>query len=303
MQFGTLAAGTEVDGALYNCTMNGLEVDGSDGTPLNFRILATVPASEGHGTIGIYTNPSGGAVFNAGTQDWALGLGTDPVVTAITRNVLDRFEQGRLPHEPVASSIRMRDLFNCALDTTEEKFVPGWRGEYASLSFSSRCAAEGPSGLELTGTPRIRMHRDFAPTGNTMQHVELTFSLNADGHSGPDQTEGAAVVTLQSRRGTVILRVARVEYQPATKRVRLVLFDANNAASILGEWIPLLTGWNTLRVEWRSPGASTLSVNHGPPRTLHNPLSDQIVGDVLITYDQPSTSGYLCLDALGIQTP
>lgn len=302
-RFGAISAGEEVDGALYNCTMNGLEVDGSDGTPLNFRILATVPASEGHGTIGIDTKPSGGAVFNAGTQDWALGLGVDPVVTTVTRNVLDRFLQGRLPFEPVASSVRMRELFNCPLDTTEEKFVPGWRGEYGSLSFSSRCAAEGPSGLELSGTPRVLMHRGFAPTGNNMKHVELTFSLNADAGSAPDQTAAAAIVTLQSRKGTLVPRVARVEYQPATKSVRLVLFKANNASGVIGEWMPLATGWNTLRVEWRSPGASTLRVNDGPEQTLENPLSDQIAGDVLITHDHPSMSGYLCLDALSLAAP
>lgn len=301
-QFGALAAGDEVDGALYNCTMNGLEVDGSDGTPLNFRILATVPASEGHGTIGIYTHPSGGAVFNAGSQDWASGLATDPVVAAMTRNVLDRFLQARLTHVPVASPIRMRELFNCALDTTGDKFVPGWRGEYGSLALSSRCAAEGPSGLELTGTPRVQMRRGFAPTGNVMSHAALTFSLNADGSSGPGM-QGAPVVTLQSRKGTAVPRVARVEIQPATKSVRLVLFNANNAATVLGPWMPLAAGWNTLHLEWRSPGPSSLRIGGGGAQTLANPLSGQVAGDVLITYDQPSASGYLCLDALSVETP
>ena len=80
-KFGNTAAGLEVDGALYNCTMNGLQPDGSDGTPLNFEIVATVPAAEGHGTIGVYTTPAGGAVFNAATQDWSIALhGGEPVV-------------------------------------------------------------------------------------------------------------------------------------------------------------------------------------------------------------------------------
>ena len=43
--FGRVAAGGEVDWTLFNCDGNGLaaEVDGSDGTPLNFHVPATVP--------------------------------------------------------------------------------------------------------------------------------------------------------------------------------------------------------------------------------------------------------------------
>jgi hypothetical protein len=42
--------------------------------------------------MGVYTN--GGTVFTAGTTDWAHGLrGKDPVVTQITRNILDRLSK------------------------------------------------------------------------------------------------------------------------------------------------------------------------------------------------------------------
>jgi hypothetical protein len=299
--FGNVAAGDETDGALYNCTMNGLEVDGSDGTPLNFRILATVPAAEGHGTVGIYTTPTGGGVFNAGSQDWVLGLATDPIVRLMTRNVLDRFREGRLPYEPVTSNVRMRELFNCALDTTEEKIVPGWRGEEGGLVLSERCAAEGAAGLELTGTQRILIRRGFAPTGNTMSRAELNFSLNADASSGPASAQ-LSLVTLQVRKKDVASRAARVEFQPSTKSVRLVLFNANNAATaIRTDWVPLTSGWNTIRMAWQSPGDATLRVNGGEAKTVVNPLADQSVGEVLIAYDQPSMSGSLCVDALSVQ--
>jgi hypothetical protein len=76
-----------------------------DGTPETFEILATCPARwapgdsywyerfpkdrEGAAVLGAYTR--GGTVVTTGTTDWAHGLrGNDPVVTRITRNVLDR---------------------------------------------------------------------------------------------------------------------------------------------------------------------------------------------------------------------
>ncbi len=83
---------------------------GSDGTPANFEILATAPATwhpddcqwydhwengrQGNAVLGIYQR--GGTVFTAGTTDWAHGLrGGDPIVERITQNVIDRLSQPR----------------------------------------------------------------------------------------------------------------------------------------------------------------------------------------------------------------
>jgi hypothetical protein len=77
----------------------------SDGTPENFKVLATGPArwhpddSEwyekwekgrtGQAVIGTYTR--GGTVVTVGSTDWSFGLrGKDEVVTRVTKNVLDR---------------------------------------------------------------------------------------------------------------------------------------------------------------------------------------------------------------------
>jgi hypothetical protein len=299
-QFGQVAAGEETDGALYNCTMNGLQVDGSDGTPLNFRILATVPAAEGHGTVGIYTTRTGGAVFNAGTQNWVLGLASDPIVMAMTRNVLTRFLQGPVPYEPVSSSARTRELFNCPLDTTEEKLMPGWRGEEGEGAITQRCASEGVAGFELTGTPRIFIVRTFAPTHNTIKHATAKFALNADASSGPG-TAPLSLLTLQSRANDVISRKARVVYEAGSKSVRLELFNASNGVSTRSDWVKLASGWNELALAWRSPGAVTLRLQGQIVATLTNPLPDQTVGEVTITYDQPAMTGYLCMDALSVE--
>ena len=106
---------------------------GSDGTPANFEILASVPAAHftrttstrpphpdepseieflaarlfatrepeaveriahGYAMLGTYTAPSGGVVVTSGSTDWAHGLtGRDPQVEQITRNVLDRLSR------------------------------------------------------------------------------------------------------------------------------------------------------------------------------------------------------------------
>ena len=76
-----------------------------DGTPKGFEVLATCPVRwhpddcewyekwekgrTGNAVIGTYTR--GGTVVTVGTTDWAHGLrGNDPVVTRVTRNVLDK---------------------------------------------------------------------------------------------------------------------------------------------------------------------------------------------------------------------
>ncbi|MDB5308292.1 MAG: hypothetical protein JWO38_2494 [Gemmataceae bacterium] len=76
-----------------------------DGTPDTFEVVATCPARwhpddcewyekwekgrTGNAVIGTYTR--GGTVVTVGSTDWSHGLrGNDPVVTRVTRNVLDR---------------------------------------------------------------------------------------------------------------------------------------------------------------------------------------------------------------------
>jgi len=56
-----------------------------DASPDNVAKIAN-----GHAVMGSFTKGEG-AVFNAGTTDWAYGLGIDPAVDRITSNVLRRF--------------------------------------------------------------------------------------------------------------------------------------------------------------------------------------------------------------------
>lgn len=297
-KFGWLAAGGEVDGTIFNCDGNGLaaEVDGSDGTPLNFHVLATVPAEEGYGVVGIYTNEQGGAVFNAASQDWAVGLASDPVVARITRNVLERLSTGeRLMYDPVESTVRMKDLFNCGMPAP--RVLTGWRGDENALAVTSRCAYEGPSGLELGGTNHIAVSRTFSPTANYVSNLETRFYINADNASG---TTIDPLLLFHFRPVVIPERVARVELDRQEKRVRLVQYNPDNTTGERSEWLSIAGGWHSVQAGWRSPGTLTLQVDNGPELTIQNPNAGQVMNELqlFVPGDPNGTNGFLCIDAL-----
>jgi hypothetical protein len=302
-QFGKLAAGEEVDGVLFNCNPDGtVTPDGSDGTPLNFHVLATIPATAGYGVIGHYTNAAGGMVFNAGTQEWSHGLAGDVVVQTATRNVLDRLSGG-VPqlYDPVAANARMRELFNCPLPAAG--VIPGWRGSEGDLAITPRCAWEGAGGAELAGTRDILISRNVAPTMNLMSDVHLRFYLNADAYLGPLEDD-FELLTLQRRVGGVNTRFARLDVMTTAsgKALRLNQFGNDGNRTAATDWIPLGTGWKSVQVHWRSPGDVTLQIGDGALHTIPNPAAGQAVNEVVLFYpkDETSSRGHLCLDALAV---
>lgn len=305
--FGRESAGYEVDGALHDCDRNGVatQVDGSDGTPLNFHILAVTPATNGWGTVGIYTNAAGGAVFNAGSQDWAVGLASDPVVQVMTRNVMNRLSTGQpLPYDPVTSSIRTRAFFNCPMPSPA--LLAGWRGDLGEVTQSARCAYEGPAGLELGGVPGVALARNFAPTANSLRDMHVRFYINADAvTTAVDETD--QLLTIQQRQNRVNTRVARLDIMRAATGVQLRLsqyrLDANRGGST--PWMPLGgSGWHSVALRWQSPGAVTLQIDGGAVETIQNLENGQVANEIVLTRgeDKNRTNGFLCVDALAVAT-
>lgn len=302
--FGAQAAGDETDGVLFNCNAEGFPdaVDGSDATPLNYEILATVPATAGYGTIGMYTNPAGGVVFNVATQDWARALATDPVVRTITHNVFERLAGGaRQPYRQVQSPFRTRDLFNCA--KFDPDVLPGWRGEEENARITSRCAHEGPSGLELGGGARALIARNFVPNGDAPDHVTLQFDVNvaniADASSAP-----FGFVVLQSRAHDVNTRRARIELDPKTKQIRLELYAPDGVNATRGAWHALADGWHTVRMSWASPGEASLQIDGDAAESIANAATGLTANEVSIFYPAEDLShGYACIDALTAAVP
>lgn len=105
----------ETDAAAYVDEPEGYpRVTGEEGTPLSFTVLASADlrswtGKPGRATMGIYSR--NGTVFNAATTDWMQALGTDPVVTQVTRNVFARLQE-RVPWdwEPVGHANSGRAL-------------------------------------------------------------------------------------------------------------------------------------------------------------------------------------------------
>jgi hypothetical protein len=90
--------GYEVDGAIYRRSHGFAIVTGDYGTPRNFSILGLGELGKGWvtsrsgaaATMGTYTSPRGGIVFQGATTDWPVVVPLNPHVAQVTRNVLDR---------------------------------------------------------------------------------------------------------------------------------------------------------------------------------------------------------------------
>jgi len=303
--FGQEISGLEVDGTLFNCSTNGdlLGPDGSDGTPLNFHIVAITPASDGHGVIGYYTNASGGMVFNAATQEWATGLVNDPIVQRITRNVLDRLGTGQPQlYDPVSTPVLTQELFNCPQDTPT--FLPGWHGTRAGAQVTQSCAYEGPAGIELAGADAISLRRDFTLPNAPRKDANVRFYLNADAF----ENRGAVptpIVTLDSYIRDQFTQSALVELwkEGSTPQIRLSR-RGNDESFTGGTFVPLSPGWHLVEVAWSSPGTMSLQVDGGTPVTMENPFGDQIVTSVVLEllHDDAGKNGRVCIDALAVGT-
>ncbi len=303
--FGRGVAGLEVDGVVFNCDPAGgiIGPDGSDDAPLNYHILAVVPASFGWGTMGIHVNSAGGAVFNGATQGWVGGLDSNETVQRITANVLDRLGGGlRLMYDPVQTAIVAQDTFNCPQTLLAS---PGWRGDTGRGSVTQSCAYEGAGGLELSGAQGIALSRRIAPAGSARDHVELRFYLNADAMA-QRTAHPMPVMTLQNGSGTVIRQVAMVEIDASagSKRLRIARRDPQGVFAANENWIDLTPGWHLVEATWRSPGALQLQIDGGAVQTLDNPFAGQTADEMVIEFAKPELTdgGLVCIDAIAAAT-
>ncbi|HEX6083719.1 MAG TPA: N,N-dimethylformamidase beta subunit family domain-containing protein [Thermoanaerobaculia bacterium] len=295
--FGRSAGAIEVDGALFNTLPNGsLEVEGSDGTPLSYEVLATLPSSDGYATIGMYVNPQGGAVFNGAARDWSYGLLDDTVIQRITSNVLDRLATGEpFAYQPRITPNRAEDRFNTP--RAAEDFLPGWRFHRFGLELTQRCAYEGPFGLELTG-PRwtlVVRHVDLGRTGLTKAAANVW--LNADLLTA-SPTFGTPLIGFIDYQGANRPYSGVLEWmkRPEGKAVRMASY-VNGAQVTRTDWIVLTPGWHSVQFAWESPGMLELNVS-GKKASTFNPQSGQKMNALMIEFAGSQTSGSVCMDHL-----
>lgn len=302
--FGQAAAGNEVDGSVFNTLPTGeLVVDGSDGTPLNFQILATLPGEEGYGTIGLYTNEAGGTVLNVGTRDWLRGLPLDAAVQQITRNVLDRLSVTEpLPYVERTTPWRMEDLFNTP--PPMEGVLPGWRGNMREALLTPQCAAEGPLGLQLQGSEWTQFLRSFSPDHTGISTAWITFDLNADQLTG-SPSFAMPVVELVDERNDDFRVYAAIEMQirSAGKSIRLSLYRADGSRTGASAWEVIPPGWQRVVMSWSSPGMGVLRVGSDIQLEVNNPESGQVVTETMIEFagSEFGATGSICLDAMKLR--
>ncbi len=302
-QFGRAAAGLEVDGAVFNCDSQQLPSapDGSDGTPLNYHVLAYVPASSGYGTVGWYVTPSGGAVFNAGSEEWPSALLTDSDVSRVTWNVLQRFATGtHFPYDPVTATAKTLDLFNCPQPMAG--VIPWWSGETGDARIDATCAHEGPGGLELTGPGEISLVRGFDPHGGGLQQANVRFFVNADGYHA-ETPWPVPVVTLRGRRGTTLDRYAQVELYVAAGKtgIRLTTLTPEGDIATATRWFEMPPGWNQVDIAWSSPGNVTFTIGSSSD-TIANTRGGEAANELELYYPQLDGDSIdrICLDAMGV---
>ena len=301
--FGAGASGLEVDGTRYNCSANdplNMTVDGSDGTPLNFHIVATTPSEYGHGVIGYYVNAGGGMVFNAGTRDWAQALGTDPVVTQITRNVLDRLSTGqRQVYDQVTSNVKTQETFNCPQPATAP--LPGWRGDAGQAKPTSSCAHEGAAGLQMSGTDGVQIARNFAPTNNGLAVVQASAYINADNVTGPLNAP-FTLFALQNHQlpsgNNQRLAVVEMNVTSSGRQLRLVQQASDNSVEARSAFVNVPSGWTKVQLSWSSPGTVSLQVGDAAPVTLNNVHPNETVSELVVAFPRDPQLGYgsMCVD-------
>ncbi len=201
----TSVMGKENDGTFFNCMADGQTILGplaNSGTPANFTILGLAPVSldgdDGFAVMGIYTLPSGGAVFSGSTMGWASALSDSSNVqlSKITDNVFDKFIHQTFPQEPAHpdSNYLFYDRFNC--DNLYHSAGLGGRAWYEgipshnyfsysgkpeNISYSDRCGISD-SGLDVTIDPtdyvryRIKLNSDWSTTNVLYSRLYLNLS-------------------------------------------------------------------------------------------------------------------------------
>ena len=296
-EMGRSVGAIEVDGALFNTLPSGeLVVEGSDGTPLSYEILATLPSSDGYATIGMYANPQGGAVFNGAARDWAYGLAGDAVIQQITRNVLDRLATGApFPYQPRATPNRAEDMFNTPRAAPE--YLPGWRSHRFGFELTPRCAREGPTGLELTGPRWTQVLRNVnaGPAGLTRAAANLW--INADLLTSSPNYPTALVAFVYDKK-TVQEHAAALEMmkRPDGFSLRVSSFDGDVQAASTA-WVVLTPGWHSVQFSWESGGMLELNVS-GKKVSAFNSRSGQKMTTIMLEFPGSVSTGSVCADHL-----
>lgn len=298
-EMGRIAGAIEVDGALFNTLPNGdVETEGSDGTPLSYQVLATLPASSGYATIGFYANEQGGGVFNGAARDWTYGLtGGDAAIQQITRNVLDRFATGEpFEYEPRVTPNLAEDRFNSGL-TSPPLYLPGWRYHRFGFDIVPQCAQEGPTGLMLAGPRWTQVVRNLAVGRAGISKAAASIWVNTDEleTTAAFATTLVGLVDYKGETGLDTVAALEIFTRPEGHSVRVSTFDGTTKI-VSTNWVVLQPGWQLVQFSWESPGQLTLNVGGTTKVSAFNPRENQSINAVMIEFAGSRATGTMCVD-------
>ena len=299
--FGRSAGAIEVDGAIFNTLPDGdVIVEGSDDTPLNTDILATLPASFGYATMTFFTTPAGGGVFNGAARDWALGLASDTIIQKMTRNVVDRMSNGVAFEyvSPRNTSNRLEDRFNTPVPN--EDVLPGWQYDRRGLSLAGGCAVEGPSGLQLASNGWTQVIRSFEGE-NGVSSLAANLWINAD-LLEKSATFATPLLEFVDQQGESIAYVAALGIMDfnQTPFVRATAFPPSSP-SVSTAWVALPPGWHSVQMAWNASGGIQLNVS-GMKVEQFGTAFGQTVNAVMLEYAGSNyMTGSVCVDHLQVR--
>jgi hypothetical protein len=300
-EVGRSVAATEVDGALFNTLPSGeVVVEGSDGTPLSYEVLATLPASQGYATIGMYTNPQGGAVFNGASRDWTYGFEHESAIRQITRNVLDRFATGQpFEYRPRVTPNRAEDLFNTPMLDAPE-FLPGWRYHKFGFTIGAQCAFEGPTGLQLTGPRWTQVVRNLAVGRSGLTRAAMNIRVNTDLLQTTPNFATPLVAFIDYEVDALdYVAALEVMVRPEGHALRVASFDKGVPVART-DWIYPTPGWHSVQFSWESGGMLELNVS-GEKVSAVNPKSGQKMNALMLEFAGSQSTGSVCVDQLQLR--
>ncbi len=321
--------GYESDGTPFNCATDGQTILSpmiNTGTPDNYTILSIAPVSAGGRVgmtnMGIYTHPSGGAVFSGNTVGWANALSEDPALAQLAHNLINQFVAGNVPREPVRttdSNYLFYDRFNCTnlyqngvLNTYSGQewyngvpnlpYVYTSEWDYNNVEYTNACGVDG-AGLKLTVDNQnnfnfiTQLQPGWQDTNTLHSRVFINFS-NLNMSNGEQFVLFNQVY--DNRVSTNLDNQAQLEVRKESDQISIRFVDTPTSQAT--SWVNVPTNQFVLVETAIDQPNDTLSlwiddVQYDVSVTLSGrPQLNRV--DLTLEALDAGTSGYLCLDEL-----
>ncbi len=252
-------------------------------SPTNGAATLTLTASVSETTIGI-------AEFWLGTTDPGVGKGTSAAFSVVGGNVVVTVPMAGIPSGSTRFNLRVQDtagnwskavnttvtvlqnvIFSSGFSVAAAPF--GWSSSTGALTVTTAAgipSGGGNTGLQVTlagnNTNGARYVTDTSPTAETAYHASFAFNAN----TLTSGNNANSVITLFEGR-TANAQVFAVQFHKTggVNQIRIVM-QRSSGGALTGGWVNLAAGAHTIRVDWASgtAGSLTLQLDGGLASTL-----------------------------------